>query len=110
MSMIQGAVKAEIDRWIKQYPTGQQKSAVMSALMAVQNANGGYLTRDLMDEVADYLSIEPIEVYEVATFYSMLVIRFGGRCLLVKLHLRTLLIRLKLLLFVGEVGQAFRQG
>jgi NADH-quinone oxidoreductase subunit E len=71
MSMIQGAVKAEIDRWIAQYPTGQQKSAVMSALTVVQNANGGYLTRDLMDEIADYLDIEPIEVYEVATFYSM---------------------------------------
>lgn len=71
MSMIQGNVKAEIDRWIAQYPDGQKKSAVMSALTAVQNANDGYLTRALMDEVADYLDIEPIEVYEVATFYSM---------------------------------------
>jgi NADH-quinone oxidoreductase subunit E len=71
MSIIQGSVKAEIDRWVAQYPVGQQKSAVMSALMVVQKENGGHLTRDLMDEVAEYLDMEPIEVYEVATFYSM---------------------------------------
>ena len=50
---------------------GQQKSAVMSGLTAIQNANGGHLTQSLMDELADYLDITPIEVYEVATFYSM---------------------------------------
>ncbi len=71
MSIIQGSVKVDIDRWIAQYPEGRQKSAVMPALSVVQEANGGYLTRELMDEVADYLDIEPIEVYEVATFYSM---------------------------------------
>ena len=71
MSIIQGQVKADIDHWIAQYPEGQQKSAVMPGLTVIQNANGGYLTEALMDELADYLDITPIEVYEVATFYSM---------------------------------------
>lgn len=71
MNIIQGAVKEEIDRWIAQYPVGQQKSAVMSGLTVIQDANSGHLTEELMDELADYLDIMPIEVYEVATFYSM---------------------------------------
>jgi NADH-quinone oxidoreductase subunit E len=71
MSIIQGQVKADIDHWIAQYPEGQKKSAVMPGLMVIQNANDGHLTEALMDELADYLEIMPIEVYEVATFYSM---------------------------------------
>lgn len=71
MSMIQGQVKTDIDLCIANYPEGQQKSAVMPALMVMQKANGGYVTQEIMDELADYLDITPIEVYEVATFYSM---------------------------------------
>lgn len=63
--------KKEIDRWVNKYPQGQQKSAVMSALRILQNQNRGYLTEDLMDAVAEYLSMPAIAVYEVATFYSM---------------------------------------
>ncbi|MGC9385562.1 MAG: NADH-quinone oxidoreductase subunit NuoE [Hydrogenovibrio sp.] len=70
-SMIQGDVKARIDRWISHYPQDQKRSAVMSALRIVQEVNGGHLTTQLMDEVADYLDMTPIAVYEVATFYSM---------------------------------------
>ena len=71
MSIIQGQVKVDIDHWIAQYPEGQQKSAVMPGLSVIQAANVGFLTQELMDELADYLDITPIEVYEVATFYSM---------------------------------------
>jgi NADH-quinone oxidoreductase subunit E len=71
MNMIQGQVKADVDHCIAQYPEGKQKSAVMPALTVLQTANAGFLTQDLMDELADYLDITPIEVYEVATFYSM---------------------------------------
>jgi NADH-quinone oxidoreductase subunit E len=71
MSIIQGQVKADIDHWIAQYPEGQKKSAVMPGLSVIQAAHGGFLTESLMDELADYLDITPIEVYEVATFYSM---------------------------------------
>ena len=64
-------VRAEIDAWIAKYPDGWQQSACMGALMVVQDMNGGYLTRELMDRVADYLDMPSIAVYEVATFYSM---------------------------------------
>ena len=70
-NIIQGEVKARIDRWISQYPEDQKQSAVMPALRIVQEVNGGHLTSELMDQVAAYLEMTPISVYEVATFYSM---------------------------------------
>lgn len=69
--VIQGELKAAIDWWINEYPQEQRQSAVMPALTLVQEANGGYLTTELMNEVASYLGMSPIEVYEVATFYSL---------------------------------------
>jgi len=71
--------KAEIDRWIKKYPEGRQRSAVLAALREVQHENQGFLTTGLMDAVAEYLDLAPIEVYEVASFYSMLETRPVGR-------------------------------
>jgi NADH-quinone oxidoreductase subunit E len=64
-------LRAEIDREIAKYPAEWKQSAVMAALRIVQDANGGWLTQPLMDQVADYLDMPPIAVYEVATFYSM---------------------------------------
>ena len=61
----------EIDHWVAKFPKGRQRSAVISALQAVQHENQGFLTQDLMDAVAEYLDLPPIQVYEVATFYSM---------------------------------------
>ncbi len=63
--------REEIDRWIAKFPDGRQRSAVISALHAAQHQNKGFLTTELMNAVADYLGLAPIEVYEVATFYSM---------------------------------------
>jgi NADH-quinone oxidoreductase subunit E len=71
--------RAEIDRWVAKYPAGWQQSACMPALMIVQDLNGGYLTRELMDQVADYLDMPAIAVYEVATFYSMFEHKPVGR-------------------------------
>lgn len=64
-------IREQIDAWVAKYPEGWQQSACMSALLIVQDANGGHLTRELMDQVADYLDMPSIAVYEVATFYSM---------------------------------------
>jgi len=61
----------QIDKWLQKYPENQKQSAVMGALMIAQKQNGGHLTEELMDEVAAYLDMQPIAVYEVATFYSM---------------------------------------
>jgi len=72
-------IRAEIDRWIAKYPPEWRQSAVMPALSIVQEANGGWLTQALMDEVAAYLDMAPIAVYEVATFYSMYELKPVGR-------------------------------
>lgn len=70
-SILQGNVQERIDRWISHYPADQKQSAVMPALRIVQEVNGGHLTTEIMDQVAEYLDMRPIAVYEVATFYSM---------------------------------------
>ena len=64
-------VREEIDLWVKKFPVGRQRSAIIGALQAIQHENDGYLTPELMDAVARYLALPPIQVYEIATFYSM---------------------------------------
>jgi NADH-quinone oxidoreductase subunit E len=64
-------IRAEIDRWVAKYPPEWKQSAVMGALSIVQDANGGWLSQKLLDDVAAYLDMPPIGVYEVASFYSM---------------------------------------
>jgi NADH-quinone oxidoreductase subunit E len=61
----------KIHQLIARYPEGQQKSALLPVLHIAQEELGGYLSVDIMDYVAGLLGIQPIEVYEVATFYSM---------------------------------------
>lgn len=72
-------LKEEIDHWVAKFPPEQKRSAVISALQAAQHENEGYLTSELMDSVADYLELPPIQVYEVATFYSMFETEPVGR-------------------------------
>ena len=61
----------EVKRLIARYPEGKQKSALIPLLHLAQEEFGGWLSTETMDYVASLLNIEPIEVYEVATFYSM---------------------------------------
>ncbi len=63
--------RKEIDALIAKFPQGKQKSALLGALNVVQHENKGFLTEELMDAVAAYLDLAKIEVYEVASFYSM---------------------------------------
>ncbi len=72
-------VRAEIDQWIAKYPPDRKQSAVLAALREVQHENGGYLTQELLDAVADYLAMPAIAVYEVASFYSMFELKPVGR-------------------------------
>ncbi len=69
----------EIDEWIGRFPTGRQRSAVLSALRFTQEQNNGFLTPELMDGVAEYLRLPAIQVYEVASFYSMFETHPCGR-------------------------------
>ncbi len=61
------------------YPDGKQKSALIPVLHLAQEENGGWLDTDTMDHVAELLSILPIEVYEVATFYTMFNLKPVGK-------------------------------
>lgn len=72
-------VRNEIDHWTKRFPEGRQRSAVIGALHAVQHENHGYVTAEQMNAVAEYLGLATIQVYEVATFYSMFQTREVGR-------------------------------
>ena len=66
---------------VSRYPEGKQKSALLPILHDVQ-AEFGWLSVPAMDKVAEYLKIEPIEVYEVATFYTMYFLRPQGKYML----------------------------
>ena len=78
-TLISTSACTEIDAWIKKYPTEEKRSAVLSALRVVQEENGGWLTQAHLNSVADYLEIPRIEVYEVATFYTMFNLKPVGR-------------------------------
>ncbi len=77
--MLSDHVRAEIDRWTERFPEDRKRSAVIAALHAVQHENSGSLTAELMNSVADYLDLPTIQVYEVATFYSMFQTQKVGR-------------------------------
>lgn len=64
------AILEKVQKIIFRYPEGSQKSALLPLLHIAQEEFGGYLSVDVMDYIAGILGIEPIEVYEVATFYS----------------------------------------
>jgi NADH-quinone oxidoreductase subunit E len=68
----------KIDREVAKYPPDQKQSAVMSALIIAQDEKG-WLSTETMDEVAGYLGMPPVAVYEVATFYSMYNLRETGK-------------------------------
>ncbi len=69
----------KIGEIIKRYPEGKQKSALLPVLHLAQDEFGGWLDVPVMDYVASLLSIEPIEVYEVASFYSMYNLKPVGK-------------------------------
>ena len=77
--MLNTKIKNEIDHWIEKFPDGKQRSAIIGSLHAVQHHTGGYLTTELMNDVADYLDIPKVQVFEVATFYSMFQTKPVGR-------------------------------
>ena len=70
--------KQKIDKEVAKYPPDQKRSAVMSALIIAQDEKG-WLSNETMDEVAHYLEMPSVAVYEVATFYSMYNLQPTGR-------------------------------
>lgn len=73
---------ALVQRIIKRYPEGKQKSAILPVLHIAQTECDGWLSAPTMDYVASLLNILPIEVYEVASFYSMFNLKPVGKCVI----------------------------
>jgi NADH-quinone oxidoreductase subunit E len=69
----------KVSEIISRYPEGKQKSALLPVLHLAQEEFGGWLDVPVMDYVATLLNIEPIEVYEVASFYSMYNLKPVGK-------------------------------
>ena len=69
----------KVQEIIAHYPEGKQKSALLPVLHMAQDTFGGWLSTETMDYVASLLQIEPIEVYEIATFYSMYHLKPVGK-------------------------------
>ncbi|HYC09289.1 MAG TPA: NAD(P)H-dependent oxidoreductase subunit E [Steroidobacteraceae bacterium] len=79
LALLSEETTREIDHWVAKFPPGRHRSACIAALRAAQEQNHGHLSADLMDAVAEYLKLPPIQVYEVASFYSMFEIHPCGR-------------------------------
>jgi len=73
---------ALVNRIISRYPEGKHKSALLPILHLAQSEFNGWLSPAVMDYVASILRIKPIEVYEVASFYSMYNLKPVGTCLI----------------------------
>jgi len=71
-----------IERLMKRYPEGKQKSAILPVLHLAQAEFDGWLSPGVMEYVASILKIQPIEVFEVASFYSMFNLKPVGKCLI----------------------------
>lgn len=69
----------KVEEIIARYPEGKQKSALIPLLHLAQEEFGGWLDVPVMDYVAQILQIQPVEVYEVATFYTMFNMKPVGK-------------------------------
>ena len=79
MITFSGEKLKEVNEIISRYPEGKQKSALLPVLHVAQDSFDGWLDVPVMDYVAELLQIEPIEVYEVASFYSMYNLKPVGK-------------------------------
>jgi NADH-quinone oxidoreductase subunit E len=68
-----------IDHWLAKFPQDKKRSALIQALMAAQVQNGGWITPELTEAVAEYLELPPVWAHEVVSFYSMLDDKPVGR-------------------------------
>lgn len=79
MKTLTSDIKNKILSFKDRFPEGRQRSAIIEALHLVQHKNEGYLTPELLGEVAEVLDVPAMYVYEVATFYSMFSTKPVGR-------------------------------
>ena len=72
-------VRKEIDSIRTKFPHDKNKSSIIESLLVIQHENSGYLNEELIEALAQYLNVQKIDVYEVATFYSMFNLKPIGK-------------------------------
>jgi NADH-quinone oxidoreductase subunit E len=78
-TLLNDETRATIDHWVAKFPPDRKRSALIQSLMAAQEQNGGWITKELTEAVADYLDLPPVWAHEVVSFYSMFFTRPVGR-------------------------------
>ena len=78
-ALLNESTRASIDHWVAKFPPEQKRSALIQALIAAQHQNGGWVSKDMIEAVADYLDLPPVWAFEVASFYSMIDQKPVGR-------------------------------
>jgi NADH-quinone oxidoreductase subunit E len=77
--MLTEQTQKTIDHWVSKFPQDKKRSALIQALIAAQEQNGGWITRELTEAVAQYLDLPTIWAHEVVSFYSMFFTEPVGR-------------------------------
>jgi NADH-quinone oxidoreductase subunit E len=72
MTFINKDISILIDNILQKFPKDRKKSAIIESLLILQHHNNGYVTKEIIYELSEYLSVSEIEIYEVATFYTMI--------------------------------------
>jgi len=78
-ALLNEGTRASIDHWVSKFPPEHKRSALIQALIAAQHQNGGWVSKDMIEAVADYLDLPPVWAFEVASFYSMIDEKPVGR-------------------------------
>ena len=77
--MLTDETRQKIDHWASKFPADKKRSALIQSLIAAQDQNGGWITAELTEEVAEYLDLPPVWAHEVVSFYSMFFTEPTGR-------------------------------
>jgi len=77
--MLTEQTQKTIDHWVSKFPQDKKRSALIQALIAAQDQNGGWITRELTEAVAQYLDLPKVWAHEVVSFYSMFFTEPVGR-------------------------------
>ena len=79
VELLSAETRAHIDHWVSKFPAEHKRSALIQALMVTQDQNKGWLDREHIESVANYLDLPPVWAHEVASFYSMFHLQAVGR-------------------------------
>jgi NADH-quinone oxidoreductase subunit E len=77
--MLTDETRQKIDHWASKFPADKKRSALIQSLISAQDQNGGWITTELTEEVAEYLDLPPVWAHEVVSFYSMFFTEPTGR-------------------------------